>query len=64
MISLNSPEFLCLNKSIQIQTEVQENSDVYFSNHKQWNHECGWKNTLNNFRLLLQPLLLFWLIYP
>jgi hypothetical protein len=24
----------------------------------------GWKNTLNNLRLIVQPLLLFWLIYP
>jgi SRSO17 transposase len=64
MISLNSPALLGLNKSRQIETEVQENSDVNFSNHQQWNHECGWKNTLNNLRLIAQPLLLFWLIYP
>jgi len=64
MISLNSPALLGLNKSRQIETEVQENSDVDFSNHQQWNHECGWKNTLNNLRLIAQPLLLFWLIYP
>ncbi len=63
-ISLNSPAFLSLNKSCQFETEVQENSDVDFSNHQQWNHECGWKNTLNNLRLITQPLLLFWLIYP
>ncbi|MFN5241899.1 MAG: IS701 family transposase, partial [Aphanizomenon sp.] len=31
---------------------------------QQWNHESGWKNTLNNLRLIVQPLLLFWLIYP
>ena len=36
----------------------------HFSNHQQWNHECGWKNVLNNLRLIVQPLLLFWLIYP
>ncbi len=64
MISLNFPEFLGLNKSCQIETEVQENRDVDFSNHKQWNHEYGWKNTLNNLRLIVQPLLIFWLIYP
>jgi hypothetical protein len=23
-----------------------------------------WKNPLNNLRLIVQPLLLFWLIYP
>jgi len=64
MISLNSPAFLGLNPSRQIETEVQENSSVDFSNHQQWNPECGWKNTLNNRRLIIQPVLLFWLIYP
>jgi SRSO17 transposase len=64
MISLNSPVFLGLNQSRQIETEAEENSDVDFSNHPQWNHEYGWKNTLNNLRLIIQPLLLFWLIYP
>lgn len=64
MISLNSPALLGLNKSRKIETKVQENSDVDFYNHQQWNHECGWKNTLNNLRLIAQPLLLFWLIYP
>lgn len=63
-ISLNSPAFLGSNESRKIQPDVQENSSVYFSNHQQWNHECGWKNTLNNLRLIAQPLLLFWLIYP
>lgn len=64
MISLNSPAFLSLNKSHQTEAEKQENSYVNFSNHQQWNHECGWKNILNNLRLIVQPLLLFWLIYP
>ncbi|MFN6440573.1 MAG: hypothetical protein RMY35_027250, partial [Nostoc sp. DedSLP01] len=36
---------------------------IDFSNHPQWNYESGWKNTLNNLRLIIQPLLLFWLIY-
>ncbi len=30
----------------------------------QWNHQTGWKNILNNFRLIIQPTLLFWLIFP
>ena len=64
MISLNSSVFLGLNQSRQLEAEAPKNSDVDFSNHPQWNHECGWKNTLNNLRLILQPLLLFWLIYP
>ncbi|OYD89180.1 IS701 family transposase [Nostoc sp. 'Peltigera membranacea cyanobiont' 210A] len=64
MISLNSSALLGLNLSRKIQPELQKNSDADFSNHQQWNHESGWKNTLNNLRLIAQPLLLFWLIYP
>jgi hypothetical protein len=67
MISLNSPVFLALNQSLQIENEVAGTScarDINFSHHQQWNHDSGWKNTLNNLRLIVQPLLLFWLIYP
>ena len=63
MISLNSQAFLALTKASQLPTKLEENSDVDFYNHKLWKHECGWKNTLNNLRLMLQPLLLFLLIY-
>jgi SRSO17 transposase len=67
MISLNSPVFLALNQSLPIETDVTGTSCasyVDFSHHQQWNHDSGWKNTLNNLRLIVQPLLLFWLIYP
>ena len=64
MISLNSPAFLALDESEQIETEVQKSHWLNFSNHQQWNHQSGWKNVLNNLRLIVQPLLLFWLIYP
>jgi SRSO17 transposase len=64
MISLNSPAFLALNQSAQVQPKSKKNNSVNFPNHQQWNHESGWKNVLNNLRLIVQPLLLFWLIYP
>ena len=67
MISLNYQAFLSLNQSRQLETEVTDSSCgscVDFSHHQQWNHDSGWKNTLNNLRLIIQPLLLFWLIYP
>ena len=64
MISLNSSAFLDLNQSREIPAEPKENSSVHFATHKQWNSENGWKNTLNNLRLIVQPLLLFWSIYP
>lgn len=64
MISLNSPAFLSLNNSHQIPRNLPESNSVAFSGHQQWNLNRGWKNTLNNLRLIVQPLLLFWLIYP
>lgn len=64
MISLSSPAFLALHQSARIETEVQKSNWVDFSNHQQWNHDSGWKNIINNLRLIVQPLLLFWLIYP
>ena len=64
MISLNSPTFLALNQSRQIQPKSEKNKSVDFSTHQQWNHQSGWKNTLNNLRLIIQPLFLFWAIYP
>ena len=63
MISLNSPAFLALHESKPIEIESQKSHWTDFSNHQQWNHESGWKNVLNNLRLIVQPFLLFWLIY-
>jgi SRSO17 transposase len=63
MISLNSPAFLALNQS-RLEPKIRVNDSVAFSNHQQWNHQSGWKNTLNNLRLITQPLFLFWLVYP
>jgi SRSO17 transposase len=45
MISLNSSALLSLNLSHKSEPKLQENSDANFSNHQQWNHESGWKNT-------------------
>lgn len=64
MISLNSPAFLSLNQSDQMPAEVKENNSINFSDHQQWNYDSGWKNVLNNLRLIVQPLLLFGSLYP
>ncbi len=50
IISLNSQAFLSLSQSHQIQPNVQESNCGDFSNHQDWNHGNGWKNTLNNLR--------------
>ena len=62
--SLNSLAFLALHQSHQLESEELKSNSIEFSTHQQWNHESGWKNLLNNLRLIVQPLLLFWLIYP
>jgi len=64
MISLNSLALESLNQSHQIGASLTESNAVNFALHQQWNHQNGWKNSLNNLRLIVQPLLLFWLIYP
>jgi SRSO17 transposase len=63
MISLNSPAFLSLNQPRSTDAEIK-NTTTDFSIHQQWNHKVGWKNVLNNLRLIIQPTLLLWLISP
>jgi SRSO17 transposase len=63
MISLNSQAFGLLNQAHLTDSEIQ-NSTVDFSVHQQWNHQRGWKNVLNNLRLIIQPTILLWLISP
>lgn len=63
MISLNTQAFLVLNSPVLDNSEVNQKS-LDFSDHPQWNHQTGWKNVLNNFRLIIQPTLLLWLVFP
>jgi hypothetical protein len=63
MISLNYPAFLSLNQSCTTETEIQP-PPVDFSRHQQWNPQRGWKNVLNNLRLIIQATLALSLIFP
>ena len=63
MISLNTQSFLSLSTSDRADSETKT-SIIDFSAHPQWNHPTGWKNVLNNFRLIIQPTLLLWLVFP
>jgi hypothetical protein len=47
-------------------TNIQEKRSKIndWTSHPQWNHQTGWKNVLNNLRLIIQPSLLLWLIFP
>ena len=44
-------------------TSIQE-PVVDFSLHSQWSNKAGWKTTLNNLRLIIQPIIVFWMIIP
>jgi SRSO17 transposase len=63
MISLNTQAFLLLNLSNTTNYD-NHHPTIDWTSHPQWNHQTGWKNVLNNFRLIIQPSLLLWLIFP
>lgn len=51
--------------SDQIRSSLpQSKSKSKLASHPWWNDELGWKNILNNLRLIIQPFTLFNLIYP
>ncbi|NJP17952.1 MAG: IS701 family transposase, partial [Hydrococcus sp. CRU_1_1] len=60
MVSLNAQFFEDLNQSL---LPSDERPTDFFS-HQQWNLTRGWKSTLNNLRLIIQPTILLWLIFP
>ena len=67
MISLNTQVFLSLNSSSLTKAQASQEAsqiNIDWTSHSQWNHQIGWKNALNNLRLLIQPSLLLWLIFP
>jgi SRSO17 transposase len=63
MISLNTETLGSLNSNNLPQSQVS-NTNTEYKSHPQWNSPTGWKNVLNNVRLLVQPSLLLWLIVP
>jgi len=58
MISLNSKPFLSLNSS-ESETQKDFEPNVDWFRDEQGNATSGWKNALNEFRLLIEPTLLF-----
>ena len=62
MVSLISQPLVSIKQ--QQASKIARNNFVDFSNHQQWDYGNGWKNTLNNLRLTLQPILVLWLIFP
>lgn len=64
MISLKSPAWSSSLQAHQGVSDREEKGSLKLTKHEEWNHQIGCKNTLNNLRLIIQLLLLFWLIYP
>lgn len=66
MISSHSKIFSRLNNS-QSSSDFNTASNNTITNlvlHPQWSTQGGWKTTLNNLRLIIQPTILLWLIVP
>jgi hypothetical protein len=60
MVSLNSEPFVELSQS-SIKHEPEKTvAEGTFP--ELWNYGRAWKDSLNNIRLLMQPLIAFWLI--
>jgi SRSO17 transposase len=62
MVSLTSKAWNELNSSepdFQIE-KAQESCSI----HQQWDRNKGWKSSLNNLRLIIQPTLTLWLLSP
>jgi SRSO17 transposase len=66
MVSSHSQVFCDLNQSQALSTPKLrvKNSISDFNLHQQWSNQGGWKTTLNNLRLIIQPTILFWMIIP
>ena len=63
MISLNTSAFTSLN-SLDLSNSTESSAHHEMTSHPQWNHQSGWKNVLNNLRLVIQPTFVLWLIFP
>ena len=57
MISLKTQAFRSLKSSSLPNSEASQ-TNIDGASHPQWNHHTGWKNVLNNVRLIIQPSLL------
>ena len=66
MISFHSQAFGNLNQSQALSSSKKASKESVsdFSLHQQWSNREGWKTTLNNLRLIIQPTVLFWMIVP
>ena len=66
MVSSSSEVFVRLNQSqALLASKISSKNDIHkFNLHQQWSEKGGWKATLNNLRLIIQPVIIFWMIIP
>ena len=61
MVSLQTIPLEDADKQVGLKPKELEKK---FSNHQWWDEGSGWKNVLNNLRLIIQPYIFFCLINP
>jgi hypothetical protein len=65
LVSVQSPVF---RHADPVPTDAQDPATITtpdrFSQHRWWDNGQGWKNILNNLRLILQPYVSYWLLLP
>ena len=66
MVSCSSKVFCQLNQSQSLSIQKNQGQQLvsHFNLHQQWVNQEGWKTTLNNLRLIIQPTIIFWMIIP
>ena len=63
MVSLQSKIFKGADARQQVSSTLDK-LEAKFRQHQWWNEGQGWKNILNNLRLIIQPIIFFHLITP
>jgi hypothetical protein len=64
MVSLHSQTLMPTSRSPDNTSATSTSVASKFSTHAWWNQGKGWKNLLNNLRLVIQPFICFNLIQP
>lgn len=67
MITCHSKAFISSSRTSDCNNPAQQvtpNTTNNLFQHQQWSDSGGWKNTLNNFRLIIQPTISLSLILP
>ncbi len=64
LVSFQCPAFRLSNQEASSEPVSQTSPVEHFAEHAWWDVGSGWKNTLNNLRLILQPHVFYCLLLP